>query len=105
MKHIFKIFIFAYLLLSSYSGYAQANKEKNILVKCHVELIGGGETIYFTYVKPSKINQQAKILRNRELKRSIVKGVQRIYQVNECVPENVEFTDSSANQLFKKTLR
>lgn len=107
MNSILKVSMVGFFCLLSIDCYANSDKkkEKNILVKCHVEFVGGGETIHFRYVKPSKLSRLPNKLINSTIATGSSSGKKRVYQVNECVPEYKDFTQSSAKQLDKIILR
>lgn len=75
----------------------------DIEMKCHVELVGGGEIISFTNVPYSNINALKRVLIGQKAKLTSESTAQNIYKVKECVPLKEKFKASRAQQLFLET--
>lgn len=83
----------------------KANNGAKVELKCFVELYGGKETIHFAGVNPKKVKGFTQQLIGEKVLTSIVKGKQKIYKVNECVPLTEKFTSARARQIDKETVR
>lgn len=100
-------------VMTSFNAKANAsagNKAKakvitpvDIEMKCHVELVGGGEVISFTNVPYSNINALKHVLIGQKAKLTSESKARNIYKVNECVPLQEKFKRSRAQQLFLST--
>lgn len=82
---------------------AQAIKPIDVEMKCHVELMGGGETISFTNTPYSNLNDLTHLLIGQKVKLATESSAQTIYKVKECVPLQDTFTGSRAQQIFLNT--
>tara|TARA_R110000787_G_scaffold173773_2_gene286371 strand:+ start:268 stop:612 length:345 start_codon:yes stop_codon:yes gene_type:complete len=104
-----KILFITLLLLVSTNVIADAankeGKKYKVDAKCHVEVVGGQQVIYFAYVKEDKINKLADTLVNRKFSTPFFKEKQRVYKVFECVLLDAKFNSAKANQLFDKQPR
>jgi len=74
-------------------------------MKCHVELIGGGETISFTNTPHKSTRELTKLLMKQKVKLNSDDSERAIYTVKECVPLQDEFKGRRAQQLFLETPR
>lgn len=72
----------------------------DIEMKCHVELVGGGETISFTNIPYSNIKELRHVLMDKKVKLNSDSSAQAIYKVKECVPLQDMFKARRAQQLF-----
>lgn len=72
----------------------------DIEMKCHVELVGGGETISFTNTPYRKIRELTHVLMKKKVKLNSESPAQAIYKVKECVPLQDKFKGHRAQQLF-----
>lgn len=79
--------------------------EKKLEFKCHVELLGGRDSIYFTNVKQNQIKKLKVSLVGKKFKAFGVKGKQTIYKVNECKPINDIFDSTAAKSADSLILR
>jgi len=77
----------------------------DIEMKCHVELIGGGETISFTNTPHKNMRELAQLLMKQKIKLNSDDSERAIYKVKECVPLQDRFKGSRAQQLFLDTPR
>jgi len=103
MKNKIYIVTFILLLSNSFNLFAaNAANNKNVDVKCHAELYGGQETIYFATVKENAVNQLANRLKNRKVPTVYSKEKQQIYRVFECVKLTDSFRSVQARNLFAK---
>lgn len=75
----------------------------DIEMKCHVELVGGGETISFTNIPYSNIKELRHVLMGIKVKLNSDSSAQAIYKVKECVPLQDMFKGRRAQQLFLDT--
>lgn len=104
-----KIFIITFILTANYSLSAAAanivEKKYKVDAKCHVELVGGQQVIYFARVKQSQVNKLVNTLVNRKIPTSIAKEKQKVYRAFECVLLDAKFNSLKANQLFDSQAR
>lgn len=95
------------MLLSSSLALAdvkkEANKQKNIEIKCHVVLIGGAETIHFINSEMKSPKQVAKFLKYKRILTTFSNKPKKIYQVKECVLSGASFSNPHANELEENT--
>jgi hypothetical protein len=104
MKILFLSILFVVSALSSYSTLANQKVEK-IEVKCHVEIYGGGEAIYFRKIKKDKLDKLEQRLVNKKIKVPKMKEKQKIYKVLECVSLDKEFSTFQSKRVDKDTAR
>lgn len=78
-------------------------KPLDVEMKCHVELVGGGETISFTNSPYINIEELTHVLMNQKLKLNSESSAKAIYKINECVPLQDKFKGQRAQQLFLDT--
>lgn len=88
-----------------FAGYVQAEKSQKFDAKCHVELVGGGETIYFATTKKKDWRSLAKRLTGASITTAGSRKKQKIYRINECTDLNEDFKTSKAKQLDEETVR
>ena len=89
------------MILLSVNAFAKADNRQEY--KCHVELLGGQETIYFITLPAGKdLNHVARIIINNKARS---KQQRIIHQVKECVVASEAFSGSLANELEKKLIR
>ena len=95
---------FALCLTLSFSVNAAKNEkaEKNIDVKCHIELNGGRESIYFATINENALKNLDKRLINRKIPTVYSKAKQQVNQVYECVKMTDDFSTAQARVLFAK---
>ena len=87
----------------SFSWLVQASsQQKKILAKCHVELIGGGETIYRRTIKPNSMEQVIAELPNT-LINSVYQNQVSVYSVIECVEVDKEFIRASSKIIDERS--
>lgn len=75
----------------------------DIEMKCHVELVGGGELISFTNVPYGNIKALRHVLIGQKVKLNSESTARNIYKVNECAPLQEKFKGRRAQQLFLDT--
>jgi hypothetical protein len=99
-----KLSLFIILIIVSFTSDAkQANKKVD--AKCHVELYGGVETIYFRTIKSDQLDKLAKKLINRSVLTPLSSEKQKIYKVLECVFLQDTFKASSSKKIDAITAR
>jgi hypothetical protein len=81
----------------------QVIKLIDIEMKCHVELLGGGETIRFTNTPYRNIKELTHVLMGQKIKLNNESSARAIYKVKECVPLKDKFKGHRAQQLFLDT--
>jgi hypothetical protein len=88
------------ILLSVITYTAEVNADnQKVMAKCHVELLGGGEQIYFQSVKQGKEKQLATRLSNRKIQTVGNRGKVAVYNVKECVLTTQNFTAAASRLL------
>lgn len=75
----------------------------DIEMKCHVELVGGGETISFTNIPYGNIKELTHVLMGQKIKLTSESSARAIYKVKECVPLTNKFKGHKAQQIFLDT--
>jgi hypothetical protein len=96
------------LLITTISSKVAANtvvKYHKVDAKCHVELVGGEQMIFFATVKDSQVNKLVDTLINRKVSTPFSKSKQKVYRAFECVLLEARFNSVKANQLFDKQPR
>ncbi|MDX2368646.1 MAG: TapY2 family type IVa secretion system protein [Colwellia sp.] len=88
---------------SSSGTKAQAKVPADIEMKCHVELVGGGESISFTNTPYINIRELTHVLMKKKVKLNSESTAQAIYKVKECVPLQDKFKGHRAQQLLLDT--
>ncbi|PCI52588.1 MAG: hypothetical protein COB45_12345 [Gammaproteobacteria bacterium] len=82
---------------------AKAVLPVDIEMKCHVELMGGGELISFTNVPYKNIKELRNVLIGQKVKLTSESSAQAIYKIKECVLLQEKFKGRRAQQLFLDT--
>jgi hypothetical protein len=82
---------------------AKILKPIDVEMKCHVELVGGGETISFTNTPYRNIKELRHVLMGQKIKLNSDSSANAIYKVKECVPLKDKFKGDRAQQLFLDT--
>jgi len=101
------IVLFVFLSL----GMANAQNSKNRLhvatidYKCHVELIGGIQTIDFVNTEMQSLNNLAQSLVGKKKRKPFSIEERVIYKVFECVKLNDKFTRAQSTAVDEKTPR
>jgi hypothetical protein len=80
-------------------------KRQKINVKCHVELLGGKNTLHFAVIKADKFSQYSKKIVGMKIPTAQSKKKVAIYQVVECVNLEQNFTSLASKQLDLDTAR
>ena len=99
------------VILSLTSAIVNAQNSKNSLpvatidYKCHVELIGGIETINFINVKKQSLNEIARSIIGKKTFKPFSREKIAIVKVFECVKLHDKFTRLQSNAVDKKTIR
>lgn len=92
-------------------GNANAENSRNRLhvatidYKCHVELIGGIQTIDFVNTKKQRLDEVAQSLVGKKKRKPFSREELVIYKVFECVKLKDKFTQAQSNVVDKKTPR
>ena len=95
-----------FTMISFLSEAEQINKKiKKLDAKCHVELYGGVETIYFRTIKSDQLDKLAKKLINKSVLTPSSSEKQKIYKVYECVLLQDTFKTNSSKQVDARTAR
>jgi len=97
------------LSLNSLSANAQNSKNRlhvaTIDYKCHVELLGGIQTIHFENAKKQNPNGLAHSLVGQKKLKPFSRDKVAIYKVFECVELNEDFTSAQSKAVDEKTTR
>ncbi len=98
MKTRFGILFVLSVALTSMQSYA---KSQPITVKCYVEVMGGGETVYSVTYENDKITPEmvGKSIIGDKIYFKNHKKKATIYKAKECVHQDNEFISDVANQL------
>ena len=84
----------------------QVDKEsKKISVKCHVELLGGGETIYFALINKKRLANFKEQLGNKLITTTWSDKKQKVYKATECVLLKGSFKGNRAKATDLKIAR
>ncbi len=75
----------------------------DVEMKCHVELMGGGEVIRFTNMPYTSLKKLTEILLTQKVRLNSTDSPRAIYKVKECVPLKDKFRSSKAQELFQNT--
>lgn len=99
--------LFLILSLSSINLYA---KDKNKQVakkeyKCHVELLGGSDTLYFINTRKTSFTTIANSVKGRKSSVQFSNKKLPIHKVVECVSIYGEFTGDNSKLVDARTLR
>lgn len=81
----------------------QAAESKKIDVKCHVEVVGGGEMIRFWKIKAEKLPGFTQEIVGARISKISGKGKTSVYRAFECVDLRDEFKSLIARNLDSKT--
>jgi hypothetical protein len=102
-----KLSLFIFFTMTSFISEAeQINKKiKKVDAKCHVELYGGVETIYFRTIKSNQLDKLLKKLINKNVLTPSSSEKQKIYKVHECVFLQDTFKTSSSKKVDARTAR
>ncbi len=102
MKNYSKYLILLLGILSPlvYGANKQVIKHE---VKCHVELYGGKEVIYFGLAPLTDLKNYAQAIVGKKISVPTIKGKKSIYKAFECVVMNDKFTSRQARLLDSKT--
>lgn len=93
-------------LNSSLSEAKQTDKEdKTVSVKCHVQLLGGMEQIYFRVLPEKQLANLPMTLVGHKMATSSVKKKVKINKVYECVLLDDDFTLSDSKLMDEQTAR
>lgn len=111
IKVINKTIAIAMLVSAMTNLSAFAKNDRNRLMvatveyKCHVELLGGVQTIDFISVKEQNLNKLAKSLVGKKKLKPFTQTKLPIYKVFECVKLNDKFKRNQSNVIDEKTVR
>tara|TARA_R110000737_G_C14161281_1_gene409576 strand:+ start:97 stop:441 length:345 start_codon:yes stop_codon:yes gene_type:complete len=110
-KLIYKIVLVGLIASSLNSVYAVAKNDKNRVIeatveyKCHIELLGGTQTIDFVSVKEQNLNKLADALLGKAKLKPFTQTKLPIYKVYECAKLNDKFKRNQSNLIDEKTIR
>jgi hypothetical protein len=76
--------------------------DKKIDAKCHIELYGGQQTIYFATVQGSHLSKLVRRLSNRSIPTVFSQKKQKVYKVYECVKLSDKFSSIQGRKIFAK---
>lgn len=107
MKNILIHIIFIGIV-GGYATNTNANEgktDRKVEVKCHIELYGGGDSIYYQVISEKKMNTLPMTIVNRNIDVVTSSKKQKVFKVNECVPINKDFSSKLAREKEKNTPR
>lgn len=85
------------VLCASFSAQAQEVKPSSpVEIKCHVELVGGGDIIHFAQLSNQQYKSVKKLLVGKEISTALSRAKKVIYKVNECVGLHDKFNSAAA---------
>ena len=87
------------------SGGVQAENNEAVELKCHVELFGGLEVIYFVKAKENGGQALVNKLVGKNVTVAGSRKKKKIYQVKECADLHDKFIGAQANKLDADTVR
>jgi len=93
------------LTCMSLFAHSASLKSKKVDVKCHVELVGGGETVAFWNISEKRLQGFHNKLRGKKVLTTLSSDKKTIYQAFECVPLKESFTSFKAKNIDEKTAR
>jgi len=109
------VFLMIILTLTSFDVKANASASKKkatttekpmaVEMKCHVEFLGGGESIHFINTTRSSSNQLKQMLIGAKISTSMEKAAQEIYKIKECTKLEKDFRAEKAKLLDEDTVR
>jgi hypothetical protein len=109
MKLINIMMTLAVLANLSFSPFISAKPNnysgKKVDIKCHLELVGGGETIHFASVFKGNSQKYSQSLYNQKIWVAGKQGKHEVYKVNQCVEADKKFKLTRANTLEEDTLK
>ncbi|MGB1261533.1 MAG: TapY2 family type IVa secretion system protein [Cognaticolwellia sp.] len=104
MKYLILSLNFVFLVTVSFSSEAAKNskQDKKVEVQCHVELVGGQQTIYLAKVREKRVNKLVDSLVNRKIPTQLSRKKQRVYRAFECKRKGEKFTSPKAKRLLSE---
>ncbi len=84
---------------------ATSISNKKVEVKCFVDLIGGGQAIYYSKLAAKKVSRLPYMLEKNQNSVFYAGKKRQIYRVNECVSKFAKFSSKIANRIEKTTPR
>lgn len=78
---------------------AKAKESTSFEVKCFVDLIGGGQSIYFAYTNFEQFKRLPTSLLSKRVYTTDRDNKVKVYAVNECVRDKKKFKSKIANRL------
>jgi len=98
------------LLILSLSSSQLHAKDKSIKAekkeyKCHVELLGGSETLYFINTRTTNLTAVANSVKGKKAAEQFSKNYRPIHNVVECVSIYEEFTSNASKLVDSRTVR
>jgi len=102
-----KLILFVFFTTASFFCEAEQinKKSQKVDAKCHVELYGGGETLYFRTIKREKLKSLAKKMVNRSVLTPMSSTKRKVYKVHECVLLQDTFKASRSKEVDARTAR
>ncbi len=102
MKRTMLFFAMSLAFTSLVNAEDNTKTNKTVDVKCHIELNGGRESIYFATVNENALKNLDKRLINRKIPTVYSKNKQQVNRVYECVKMTDDFSTAQARVLFAK---
>jgi hypothetical protein len=95
-----------YLIIPSGVAYAKkAEQTAKIKIKCHVELVGGKDSIHFGIIKSERKTRYAQWLEGKKIATGFSKQKQQVYKVIECTKLNDKFINPISQRVDENTAR
>ena len=105
MKNYMIAVVLLTVITSTASHAAATGQASNHEVKCHVELYGGKEAIYFGLTSSKDLKAYGQSIVGKKISVAATKGKKSVYKVFECVAMTEQFTSRQARTLDSKTLK
>jgi len=97
----------ALLSLTSVNSFAFDDDKypAEIEYKCHIELLGGLQTIHFISARNKSVNEIEQLLIGRKVVTTVSKNKLPIYKVVECTGLYDKFNEKTSNALDENVVR
>ncbi|MEW6982135.1 TapY2 family type IVa secretion system protein [Colwelliaceae bacterium 6471] len=96
MKLIKSTILLGCLIVMGANAKPNDKSVANTEIKCHVELVGGGDIIHFAKVPETKLAVIKQVLEGQKISTTLSKKKRVIYKVNECVGLHETFVTTAA---------
>jgi len=94
------------LIVSSGVAFGKnVEKTAKIKIKCHVELVGGKDSLHFGIIKSERKAKYAQWLVGKKIATGFSKQKQQVYKVIECTKLTDKFINPISQQVDENTAR